>query len=191
VAFIALLDANILFPTTLRNVVLHAVNHDLYQARFTHAILQEVKGSLRERYPDADAEREVASIRAPFLDALVTKYEHLTPAMLNDPKDRHVLAAAVRAGAQVLVTNNVRDFPAQSLAPYDIEVQTADGFLTHLWDLNPEAMAAVIVEAARMRKSRRSPAEVLDTLRTQTPQFVAAVLEVTDFNVSPPIVFKK
>jgi hypothetical protein len=111
--------------------------------------------------------------------------------MLNDPKDRHVLAAAVRAGAQVLVTDNVRDFPARSLAPYDIEIQTADEFLTHLWDLNPEAMAAVIVEAARMRKSRRSPREVLETLAPRAPQFVAAVLEVTDFNVSPPIVFKK
>lgn len=69
-----------------------------------------------------------------FPEAAVTDYEHLIEAMRNDPKDRHVTAAAVKAGAQLVVTENIRDFLAM---PDGIEAQPADEFLCSLFDLNP------------------------------------------------------
>jgi len=69
--------------------------------------------------------------------------------MTNHPKDRHVLAAAVTAGAQSIVTDNLRDVQAHALAPYDIEAQSPDAFLTDLFGLDPEAMIRIIHEQSR------------------------------------------
>jgi hypothetical protein len=64
-------------------------------------------------------------------------YESLIPVMTCQAKDRHVLAAAVSKGVDVIVTRNMRDFPPESLAPYSIEIQSADEFVLHVLDLNP------------------------------------------------------
>jgi len=58
--------------------------------------------------------------------------------MTNDPKDRHVLAAAIRGGAHAIITDNTRHFPAESLQPYGIEVQTTDDFLRSQYNLGPD-----------------------------------------------------
>lgn len=79
----------------------------------------------------------VQQMRAEFPDALVTGYDALTPTMLNHPKDRHVLAAAVRAGAALIVTHNLKDFPDWALSPYDINAVSPDDFLLDQLDLYP------------------------------------------------------
>ncbi|MGY4844783.1 hypothetical protein ACW9PK_08500 [Kocuria sp. MNB10] len=68
--------------------------------------------------------------------ALVENYESLVPAMTNDPKDRHVLAAAVRSRAELIVTSNQKDFPATALKPYDVAVRSPDDFLLDQLDLD-------------------------------------------------------
>ena len=95
--------------------------------------------------------------------------ESLIPALnLPDPDDRHVLAAAVRCGAQVIVTANLADFPAASLAPYDIEAQHPDEFVLHLVDLAAGAVVATVQEqAAALKRPPRSPEELLDILEAQ------------------------
>ncbi len=76
-------------------------------------------------------------------DALVTGYEELIEGLrLPDPDDRHVLAAAIRARADVIVTCNLRDFPADALSPYGIEAQHPDEFIMNLLDLAPGLVAA-------------------------------------------------
>jgi hypothetical protein len=80
----------------------------------------------------------------------VTGYEALVDEMVNDPKDRHVLAAAVRGGAEVLVTENLRDFPTAAVRPYDIEVVSQDVFLLDQLDLRP----AEVIDAMRRQVSR-------------------------------------
>lgn len=85
-----------------------------------------------------------------FPDALVTGYEALIDEMTNDPKDRHVLAAAVRGGAEVLVTENLRDFPPGTLSPYDLQVVSQDAFLLDQLDLRP----AEVIDALRRQVSR-------------------------------------
>ena len=76
-------------------------------------------------------------------------YQLLVPAMRNDPKDRHLAAAAVKAGAQVIVTSNMRDF---SRLPDGIEAQTPDEFLCNLFDLDPDRMMHALEKVCARRK---------------------------------------
>ena len=95
--------------------------------------------------------------------------------MKNDEKDRHVAAAAVRCGAQVIVTSNLRDFKE---LPDDIEAQTPDEFLCNLLDLDPDGIVALLKDqAASLKKPPRSYEELLEGLAKLVPDFVAAVRE--------------
>ena len=93
-------------------------------------------------------------------------YEHLIDVLeLPDVDDRHVLAAAIRCGAQVIVTNNVTDFPADQLDEYGIEAQTADEFLVRLVDLRPALVAATLqCQADSLRDPPQTWNEVLARL---------------------------
>ncbi|MFF3172406.1 PIN domain-containing protein [Streptomyces sp. NPDC057900] len=117
----------------------------------------------------------VETMAGAFPDSLVAGYSKLIPAMTNDPKDRHVLAAAVRGQAHALVTLNVRDFPADSADPYEIEVLRPDDFLLDLLDLAPVDVLAVL--GAQAQSYRREPRDVhglLDRLSAGgAPQFAA------------------
>lgn len=79
--------------------------------------------------------RQVDTLRSAFPEFLVSGYEQLIDSTTNDRKDRHVVAGAIVAGAQVIVTTNVRHFSGEHLSPYGIEVLTPDEFLTDLFDL--------------------------------------------------------
>ena len=102
-------------------------------------------------------------------DSLVTGFEQLIDGLdLPDPDDRHVLAAAVRAGAQAIVTANLSDFPAAKLTPYGMEAIHPDDFLLDLLDLAPGAIANVVVEqAAGLKNPPRTVEDLLGTLRDQ------------------------
>lgn len=102
-------------------------------------------------------------------DCLVTGYEDLIDSLtLPDPDDRHVLGAAIRAGAQVIVTYNLADFPAETLARFDIEAQHLDDFLVGLLDLAPGAVcAAVKAQRESLRNPPKTAEELLATLEAQ------------------------
>jgi hypothetical protein len=89
-----------------------------------------------------------------FADAWVKTYESFIPAMANDSKDRHVLAAAVVSGAQTIVTSNLKHFPLDALAPWNIEVQRPDEFLIHQYhlSLNLSPSSASTLDNARFTK---------------------------------------
>jgi hypothetical protein len=96
--------------------------------------------------------------------------------MTNDPKDRHVLAAAVACGAQVIVTNNLKDFPQSILAPFEIEVQYPDDFLVQLFYLYPDVMVEIIERQAKnLQRPPKTTLELLDTLNQHVPNFVSLV----------------
>jgi len=91
-------------------------------------------------------------MNAAFPEALVTGHETLIPTMTNDPKDRHVLAAAVHSGAEVIVTENLRHFPRSAMDIHRVVATPADTFLCDLLDLDPERFVAMLVTLARERR---------------------------------------
>lgn len=171
-AFTALYDANVLYPAELRNLLMHLALAGLFRAKWSAEIHEEWISNLLENRPDltrAQLDRTRALMDLHALDAVVTGYEDLIPGLrLPDPNDRHVLAAAIRARADVIVTMNLRDFPAQALDCYGIDAQHPDTFVMHLLDLDPNAVADA---ANHHRTSLKSPtktaAEYLETLARQ------------------------
>jgi hypothetical protein len=100
---------------------------------------------------------------------MMTNFEGLIDALTPpDPDDRHVLAAAIRGGAQAIVTFNLNDFPPDRLAPFNVEAKHPDDFVLDTIDISPGAVAKVISEqAAALKNPPRSVGELLDTLRDQ------------------------
>ena len=115
---------------------------------------------------EAPLARTVELMNRAVPDCLVTDYEPLIDGLaLPDPNDRHVLAAAIVAGAQLIVTDNMKDFPAEALDPYGIEAVRPDDFVTQQFDLNPAAvLSAVQAQRANLRNPPRTAEELLDTL---------------------------
>jgi predicted nucleic acid-binding protein len=174
--FTALYDACVLYPAPLRDLLMHLALTDMFRARWSDQIHAEWTRSLLRNRPDLTVqqlERTRNLMNAHVMDCLVTGYEPLIEGLqLPDANDRHVLAAAIRSGADVIVTFNLDHFPARCLEPYGIEAQHPDEFITHLLDLAPETVCAA---AKRHRKSLRNPPrtieEYLDRLaRQQLPQ---------------------
>jgi hypothetical protein len=137
----AVYDANVLYPAPLRNLFIRIAQTGLVRARWTEAIHDEWARSLLQKSSALSAERLARArtlMNEAGRDCLVTGYEDLIPSLsLPDSDDRHVLAAAIRAGADVIVTYNLSDFPAETLADFDIEALHPDDFLVRLLDLAP------------------------------------------------------
>jgi len=118
-------------------------------------------------YTPAQAGRRITAMETAFEDASVTGYECLAASLTNDPKDRHVLAAAVRCGAHAIITHNVRHFLSASLKPYDVDVLTPDGFLVHQFHLNGELLVEKLAAQAAARGIALS--SLLDRLEGRAP----------------------
>jgi predicted nucleic acid-binding protein len=174
----AVLDANVLLPAPLRDTLLRAAEARLFAPRWTLGILDEVERNLvrKWRLSDERAARLVTIMRQRFSDALVEVTSDLVATMPNDPKDRHVLAAAVVASAQLVVTHNLRDFPKAALAPYGIEACSPDVFLSRLLSEEPDLLTRIIVQQAADLKGPPVPlGEVLHLLAHHAPTFVDLV----------------
>lgn len=169
---VAVYDACVLYPAPLRSLLLYLALTGLFRARWTNAIHEEWMRSVVRDYPDISrvkAERVRDLMNAAVPDALVTGYEDLVPSLtLPDPDDRHVLAAAIRAGANVIVTANLADFPAGVLAGYGIEARHPDAFVARLLDLAPETVCAAIkAQRESLRNPPKTVGEFLITLEAQ------------------------
>ncbi|HEX6756037.1 MAG TPA: PIN domain-containing protein, partial [Mycobacteriales bacterium] len=141
-------DASVLYPSTLRDLLIRLAQSGLVSAKWTDRILDEVFLSLRKNRPDLEPERlnrtRSLMVRA-VRDCMVKGWEPLVDVVdLPDPDDRHVVAAAVRARAQLIVTSNVRDFPAGQLSRWDIEPRSPDDFVLDQIDLSGNTVYAAV-----------------------------------------------
>ncbi len=168
-AFVVLYDANVLYPSTLRHLLIRIAQAGLVQAKWTDQILDEGFSNLAKNRPYLDPAR-LARTRELMTRAvrhcLVTGFEPLVDALtLPDPGDCHVLAAALKARAQVIVTHILRDFPASALEPWDMEVKSPDDFVLDQIDLSREDCT---VRPSRPADSSAPPAVTSgdETLRT-------------------------
>jgi len=159
----AFLDANVLYGSALRNLLMHLALARLFRARWSAGVHEEWMTALLRNRPDLSREkleRTRMLMDKHAADALVTGYEDLIEGLhLPDPDDRHVLAAAIRGRADVIVTANVRDFPAEVLTPFEIEAQHPDEFIVHLLDLAP---GVVTMAAERHRTSLKNPPKTIE-----------------------------
>jgi hypothetical protein len=171
VAFVVVYDACVLYPASIRDLLIRVARTGLFRARWTERILDECFRNIVAARPELegklDRTRRLMSEAIP--DALVSGYEGLAAMVaLPDEDDRHVLAAAVRAGAQVIVTSNLKDFPPAALEPFDIEAQHPDAFVLHLLSLDAGAVArAVAAQAASLRNPAVSREQLLETLESR------------------------
>ncbi|MBL9023013.1 MAG: PIN domain-containing protein [Myxococcales bacterium] len=172
-----MLDANVLFPFTLRDTLLRAAAADMYQVRWSAEILDEMERNLvGAGHATAEKARRLReAMTEAFPEAEVTGYEPLVSSMSNQEKDRHVAAAAVKAGAQVITTANLRDF---SSLPDGLEAQSPDEFLCNLFDLDPRGFVELLNEqAADLIRPPVSFDALLERLARVAPEFVAMVRE--------------
>jgi predicted nucleic acid-binding protein len=165
-AFPALLDTCSIYGAYLCDTMLTLAEAGTFRPLWSPAILTELRDALVERGHDVQAvEHRIRQMLRTFPDAEVTGYEPLIPSMTNHPKDRHVLAAAVRGDAAIIVTFNLSDFPAEALAPYDIEAVHVDDFLLDQLDLHPGAtLKALKAQVSRYNRPPQTIAELLPIL---------------------------
>jgi predicted nucleic acid-binding protein len=182
----AIYDANILYPAPLRDLFIRLAQAGLVRAKWTEKIHDEWIRNVVKNNSHLTIERLTRTrtlMNEAVRDCLVSGYEDLIESLtLPDPDDRHVLAAAVSSSAEVIVTYNLKDFPTETLARFDIEAQHPDDFLLSLCNVAPGAVCATV---KRQRESLRNPpkttGEILATLECQgLTQSVAHLRQFVD-----------
>lgn len=171
--FTALYDSCVLYPAPLRDLLMRLALTDLFRARWTAQIHDEWMRAVLGNRPDLkreQLERTRALMDSHVRDCLVTGFEPLIEGLnLPDPDDRHVVAAAIRTRAGVIVTFNLDDFPNDYLGQFGLSAQHPDEFITHLIDLSPGAVcAAVKRQREALQNPPKSVAELLDALSRQS-----------------------
>lgn len=170
-----------LYAAPVRDLLLELAVSDLFHARWSARVHEEwIRAILRTR-PDLTRKRLVRTrelMDAHVRDALVEDYDRLIDDIrLPDADDRHVVAAAIAGGADVIVTSNLKDFPARELSRWSIVAQAPDLFLAQRFRARPEAfIGAVHRVRARLRHPMITETEHLDVLRRQGLDDTAALI---------------
>ncbi len=145
----AVLDACVLYPTVLREILLGVAARGLYEPLWSDRILREWTRAADKIGPGAmvQAEGEAVLARAAFPRATLREQPNIEARVsLPDPNDEHVLAVAIAGHADAIVTFNAQDFPRPVLAEFGIDRRDPDGFLWELWSRNPAEVAAVVAQ---------------------------------------------
>ena len=183
--YTALLDANVLYPAPLRDIFIQLALTDIYHAKWSATIHDEWMRSLLRDKPSLDRavpQRTRDLMDRAVSDCFVTGYEALIPALtLPDPDDRHVLAAAIAGRCDVIVTQNLRHFPAEALAPYGLEAQHPDDFLSNHLNLAPGLFCEVIRKVRARLKNPPFTAEQYLAVLTQQG-LVATASDLAQFS---------
>jgi predicted nucleic acid-binding protein len=176
--FPVILDANVLAPALVCDLYLRLAEEPrLYSPLWTPDILNEVHRTQIGKlgWPENLADYWRDQVTQAFPEALVTGYEDLISACANDEKDRHVLAAALKASASTIVTFNLKDFPPAAMEPLSIVPRHPSDFLIDLYDLDAAAVSAKIFDIAQSRN--KSIEDVLRRLSLPLPRFTAYFAE--------------
>lgn len=185
--FPALLDTCVLYPSILRNVLLEAAHQQLYRAHWSTKVLVELERNLRQSgRSDNYIQRLCATMNEAFPEAVVDVDEDLARSLACDPKDRHVLAAAISSRSEILVTLNTKDFPMTATAPFGVDVLRPDDFLLDLFELSRPRMMACLEAVANRHK--RFPCTLEEMLQSNGLNQVAPGFTRTcrDYLISRP-----
>ncbi len=154
-AFPVLLDTCAIFGAALNDLLLTLAERGTYRPLWSADVLAELRRNLTRHGIDPEpVDRRIDAMQDAFPDAEVTGYADLVPQMTCDDKDRHVLAAAVRGGAALIVTFNLVDFPHTALSPYSITAVHPDDFLLDQLDLFPPSSPTPSATSRRPTSTR-------------------------------------
>jgi predicted nucleic acid-binding protein len=175
----AVLDANVLFPIALADLLLNLAQNELLRPVWTDTILAETAASV-DRSGRGDVRPRIAQMVRAFPDAMVHDWPKFAEGLdLPDPDDVHVAAAAIAGRAETIVTFNLRDFPPDRL-PVGIRAEHPDAFLCRLMRSDPEIVRSTLAEMAALKKfPPQTVDELLEKLEAQgLSGFVAAMRAV-------------
>lgn len=168
VRFTCVLDTNVIYPLWIRDLLLWFAHHDLFTPKWSKHIFDEWLDVMnRKGISNEAANKRIEIINSAFPDALVGNYEPLIETLkLPDSKDRHVLAAAIKTNASLIVTNNLKDFPSDYLARFGLKAKNADDFFTDIIDLNHNTSLKAFRDLVlNKKKPPYDEYQVLDILR--------------------------
>lgn len=146
--FPVFLDANALYPASLADTLLRLAEAEVIRPHWSDEVMLELERNLAKAIGAKAARKRRVTMEAAFPEAMVTGYEGLIDGMENDPKDRHVLAAAVHSGCDLIVTFNVKHFPEDALRHHDLVAVHPDEFLLDQLDLYPRAVEWTLMRQA-------------------------------------------
>lgn len=188
----AVLDANLLMTRYLRDLLLSLAERRLYRPRWSPDLMIEMQRAVQRRAGEAwdsvraqRIARTIELVNRAFPDACVEGYADLIETLqLPDPDDRHVLAAALTGNADVIVTFNLKDFPAAALAPHGVEAIPPDAFISRLVDAAPsEVLAAIKTMTMRWQRPAVHVAQALERYRARwgpLPESMTRLLDYID-----------
>jgi predicted nucleic acid-binding protein len=171
----------VLVPVALADTLLRIAEKGLYRPLWTDRILAEAQAAIEDIHPGIDVTKRFTGMREAFDDSLITGWEPIENGLsLPDEDDRHVLAAAIKGGAQAIITADLPDFPAETLGLLGLEARHPDDFLLDQLDLSPPTVLQVIREqAAHTRRPPLTPQDLAIRLgRAGVPGFADEVLRL-------------
>lgn len=138
VKFTCVLDTNVIYPIDVRDLLFWFASYDLYTPKWSKHIFDEWEDVMKRKgVPENEILKRVNKANLAFPGALVENYEFLVSSLkLPDEKDRHVLAAAIKCNAHLIISNNLSDFPLDYLSSFDLSVKSADEFISDTIDLD-------------------------------------------------------
>lgn len=175
----AVLDTNVVYPVIIRDILFWFAYYDLYTPKWSEHIFDEWKHvMIKKGVSEEEANQRISKANLAFPDALVQNYQGLINQLaLPDKDDCHVLAAAIKANADLIVTNNIKDFPKEYLQSFSLLAKTADDFLTDIIELNQELALAAFNEMVLNKKNpKQDEFKVLKLLRNAGLQDTASQL---------------
>jgi len=183
VRFTCVLDTNVIYPLWTRDLLLWFAHYDLYTPKWSQNIcLEWIDVMKRKGIGEEEAIKRASNINKAFPDALVENYEPIIKILdLPDLDDRHVLAAAIKANADLIITNNIKDFHQDYLARFDLKAKVPDDFFTDIIDLNRELSLTAFRKLVLNKKNPPlDEFEVLEVLRknglSNTADYLHALL---------------
>lgn len=166
--FTAVLDTCVVYPVYVRDILLWFAHYDLYTPKWSEGIFNELADVMqRKGAKDAQIKKRLDAMDAHFPDAMVKNYQELIDKVrLPDPKDHHVLAAAIKTNANLIVTHNIKDFPEETLLQYSLSAKKPDDFAADIIDLKPEVAVKAFKEMVMAKQNpNMDEYAVLEALR--------------------------
>lgn len=177
--FTAVIDANVLFPVVVRDYLLWLAVYELYTPKWSEKLLEEFREVFARKGKSLEsAARQIGYINKACPDALIQNYETIIPSItLPDENDRHVVAAAVKCNANVIVTRNLFDFPNDYLKTIGLVAIDPDNFIADMVDLSPQRCREAFREMVLSKnKPPRDELEYLKIMRNNNLEETAKEL---------------